>query len=85
MAIDSALKRKCVLSVGVMGIWGLGVTPNALEPVAWRQSVSRGYCGIPAGAAVPVVRTYALSGESGLSGKSGSDLHRQPGWSWGWS
>ena len=58
MAIDSALKRKCVTSVGVMGIWGLGVTPNSSEPVEWRQSVSRGYCGI-----APFVPTFTETGQ----------------------
>jgi hypothetical protein len=71
MPIDSAGKRRSVS--GVAGVPLLpGVTPDAAEPVAWRQQAAWSYSGIaaysaePAPAEVtfvvpPVTRTFAAA------------------------
>lgn len=51
MAIDSALKRKAVSGV-VLPFLLVGITPNASEPVAWRQAAGWSYSGIETVAAV---------------------------------
>lgn len=59
MAIDTALKRRSAGAVGRRAP-GAGVTPDALKPVAWRQSAAWGYAGI-----APAAPAAAASTESG--------------------
>jgi hypothetical protein len=49
MAIDSALKRKSISGV-LLPFMLVGVTPDAAEPIEWRQSAGWSYSGIAAGA-----------------------------------
>ena len=48
MAIDTAEKRKSSARHGPMGMFGPGVTLNALKDAEWRRQVGWGYSGIAA-------------------------------------
>jgi len=45
MAIDTAKKRRNISALHT-AITIVGVTPDTLKPVAWRQSVGWGYLGV---------------------------------------
>lgn len=49
MAIDTAAKRRSVSGI-LTGLVLVGVTPDALAPLEWRQSAGWGYEGIAAAA-----------------------------------
>lgn len=59
MALDTPLKRRSGSAVGRRAP-GAGVTPDALMPVAWRQSAAWGYAGI-----APAAPAVAASTEGG--------------------
>jgi len=52
MAVDSAAKRRSLSGVPFLPLVP-GVTPDAAQPVAWRQQAGWGYSGISAAAATP--------------------------------
>ena len=47
MAIDTAAKRRSASGI-LTGIVSVAQTPDAAQPVAWRQNAGWGYVGIPA-------------------------------------
>lgn len=60
MAIDTAAKRRALSGV-ITGFLLVGVTPDVLKPIEWRQNAGWGYSGIAADApAAPVVAAYEV-------------------------
>lgn len=55
MAIDTAAKRKAISGI-LSGLLLVGVTPDVLKPIGWRQNAGWGYSGIEAAtvAATPI-------------------------------
>ena len=54
MAVDSAEKRRAAAGVPFLPL-GVGVTPNAIKDVQWRQQAGWGYSGIAPSGFVPTV------------------------------
>ena len=85
LPIDTAEKRRSVAGTPYLP-FGPGVTPNALQPLAWRQQSGWGYSGIPTGAAIAPVADFSgtpLSGTTPLS-VTFTDLSTNTPTAWLW-
>jgi hypothetical protein len=65
MSIDSAAKRKSMLSMGQTAITAAFMHPDATQPQGWRQTALWGYYGIDWATVVDTART-ALHGSGRL-------------------
>lgn len=74
MPIDTAADRRSAAGVPFLPV-GPGVTPDAAEPLAWRQQSAWGYSGIPVGAPVEVIpgREVCLAGSDTPALLAGTD------------